>query len=71
MLLRSRGLGDVYKRQRILFESIGHPVLRLIRTKMGPIMLDENLLPGEWRYLSDYEIKLLLNRGGVRTDACQ
>ena len=56
---------------RILFESIGHPVLRLIRTKMGPIVLDENLLPGEWRYLSDYEIKLLLNRGGVRTDAYQ
>jgi pseudouridine synthase len=56
---------------RILFEGIGHPVLRLIRTKMGPITLDENLLPGEWRYLLKDEIKLLFERGGVSTDVNQ
>jgi len=53
---------------RILFEGIGHPVLRLIRTKMGPITLDENLLPGEWRYLLKDEIELLFERGGVGND---
>lgn len=56
---------------RILFESIGHPVLRLIRTKMGPITLDENLLPGEWRYLLRNEIEILLERGGVAADVDQ
>ena len=56
---------------RIFFEGIGHPVLRLIRTKMGPITLDENLLPGEWRYLLKDEIKLLFERGGVSTDVNQ
>ncbi|NLJ50199.1 MAG: rRNA pseudouridine synthase, partial [Candidatus Atribacteria bacterium] len=53
---------------RILFESIGHPVFRLIRVKMGPITLDENLLPGEWRYLLRNEIEDLLKGVGVVTD---
>ena len=50
---------------RILFEQIGHPVLRLIRTQMGPISLDENLLPGEWRFLTAKEINRLFDRDGV------
>lgn len=56
---------------RILFESIGHPVLRLIRVKMGPITLDENLLPGEWRYLLRNEIEDLLKSGDVSTHVNQ
>ncbi len=53
---------------RILFESIGHPVLRLIRIKMGPIFLDWDMLPGEWRYLTSIEIDLLRTQGGVWAD---
>lgn len=44
---------------RIMFDYLGHPVLRLIRISMGPLLLDKNLLPGKWRYLSDKEIQLL------------
>ncbi|HOQ67253.1 MAG TPA: pseudouridine synthase [Candidatus Atribacteria bacterium] len=44
---------------RIMFDYLGYPVLRLIRVGMGPLSLDENLLPGEWRYLSSKEVQLL------------
>jgi len=44
---------------RIMFDYLGHPVLRLIRISMGPLSLDKNLLPGKWRYLSDKEIQFL------------
>ncbi|HXL01612.1 MAG TPA: pseudouridine synthase [Candidatus Atribacteria bacterium] len=44
---------------RIMFDYLRHPVLRLIRVGMGPLLLDKDLLPGEWRYLSDEEIQLL------------
>ncbi|MEN3185563.1 MAG: pseudouridine synthase [Atribacterota bacterium] len=41
---------------RILFDYLGHPVLRLIRISMGPIMLDNTLLPGKWRYFWKDEV---------------
>lgn len=45
---------------RILFDSIGFPVVRLIRVGMGPLVLDPELPPGKWRYLrKDEEEKLL------------
>lgn len=44
---------------KILFEEIGHPVLRLIRVRMGPVILDSGLLPGKWRYLNAHEVKAL------------
>ena len=44
---------------RIMFDYLGHPVLRLIRISMGPLVLDKNILPGEWRFLSDEEVQLL------------
>ncbi len=44
---------------RIMFDFLNHPVLRLIRTAMGPIHLDERLLPGRWRYLTEKELVLL------------
>ncbi len=37
---------------------LGHPVLRLIRERIGPISLGR-LKPGEWRYLSDREVAAL------------
>ncbi|BER91981.1 pseudouridine synthase [Thermatribacter velox] len=44
---------------KILFEEIGHSVLRLIRIKMGPVVLDSRLLPGKWRYLTSQEVEAL------------
>jgi pseudouridine synthase len=40
---------------RILFDSIVHPVVRLVRMTMGPIVLDPELPPGKWRYLKREE----------------
>ena len=39
-------------------EAVGHPVLKLKRTAIGKLTLG-NLKPGEWRYLSGHEIKLV------------
>jgi len=37
-----------------MLESVGHPVIRLTRVKMGPLMLGD-LAPGEFRFLTDRE----------------
>jgi 23S rRNA pseudouridine2605 synthase len=43
---------------RRMCEAVGHPVLRLVRTRIGPIT-DRSLKPGEWRELSAAEIRSL------------
>lgn len=43
---------------RRMCEAVGHPVLRLIRTRIGPIT-DPRLPPGEWRELSRDEVRSL------------
>lgn len=45
---------------RILFDALGFPVLRLVRVRMGPVVLDPELPPGKWRYLRDSERQKLL-----------
>lgn len=44
---------------RRMCESVGYPVKRLVRTRIGPIM-DKKLRPGEWRNLTQAEVKLLI-----------
>ena len=47
------------KRQvRRMFAAIGHPVVRLVRTRIGPIA-DRGLAPGQWRRLSPQEVRAL------------
>jgi 16S rRNA U516 pseudouridylate synthase RsuA-like enzyme len=41
-----------------MFESIGHPVVRLRRARIGPIV-DENIPIGHWRELDEQEIEKL------------
>ncbi|HXX74103.1 MAG TPA: pseudouridine synthase [Nitrospiraceae bacterium] len=41
-----------------MLDTVGHPVLRLIRVKMGPLVLG-NLEPGEFRFLEDREANAL------------
>lgn len=43
---------------RRMLDAVGHPVKRLVRTRIGPLT-DRNLTPGEWRHLSDDELREL------------
>ncbi len=43
-----------------MFEVIGKPVVFLKRVQFGPLELDENLTPGEYRNLTEQEIERLL-----------
>jgi len=48
---------------RRLLEAVGHPVLRLVRVRFGPVDLGD-LPSGAWRPLTDDETKLLLALAG-------
>lgn len=41
-----------------MLEAVGHPVIKLLRIKMGPLTLG-NLHPGEYRFLTDREANAL------------
>ncbi|HVF32456.1 MAG TPA: pseudouridine synthase [Acidimicrobiales bacterium] len=43
---------------RRMCEAIGHPVTRLVRTRIGPLA-DRRLKPGEWRLLTGDEVRAL------------
>ena len=43
---------------RRMFDAVGHPVERLVRTRIGPIT-DRRLKPGEWRRLTTAEVRKL------------
>jgi 23S rRNA pseudouridine2605 synthase len=43
---------------RRMCEAVGHPVLRLVRTRLGPLT-DPDLRPGAWRALTPDEIRAL------------
>ena len=43
---------------RRMCEAVGHPVLRLVRTRIGPLR-DPALAPGEWRELTRDEVRSL------------
>ncbi|HVM01244.1 MAG TPA: pseudouridine synthase [Acidimicrobiales bacterium] len=43
---------------RRMCEAVGHPVVRLVRTRIGPLA-DRDLAPGEWRALSMAEVRAL------------
>ena len=42
-----------------MFESIGHPVIRLTRIAIGPVR-DAGLKSGQYRYLRPQEIRMFL-----------
>ncbi|HEX2272680.1 MAG TPA: pseudouridine synthase [Acidimicrobiales bacterium] len=47
------------KRQvRRMCEAVGHPVVRLVRTRIGPLA-DRRLPPGQWRPLTPAEVRAL------------
>ena len=53
------------KRQiRLMFNTVNHPVIRLIRIKMGPVGLGK-LLPGKYRILTAPEVEPLKKAVGL------
>jgi len=51
---------------RRMCEAIGHPVIRLVRTRIGPLA-DRSLTPGEWRLLDSSEVRALERAAGAET----
>ncbi|MCY3909983.1 MAG: pseudouridine synthase [bacterium] len=47
---------------RRMCEAVGHPVIRLVRIRIGPLV-DRKLPPGEWRELTQWEIRDLERSG--------
>lgn len=43
---------------RRMCEAVGHPVVRLVRTRIGPVA-DTTLRPGQWRSLTPAEVRAL------------
>jgi len=56
-LLQSWAYSDSYTDLPML-EAVGHPVLRLVRTRIGPLT-DPTLEPGAWRPLTIDEVRAL------------
>lgn len=49
---------------RRMFDTVGHPVIALVRTAIGPVR-DASLKPGEWRRLSIDEVRSLYRAAGM------
>jgi 23S rRNA pseudouridine2605 synthase len=55
---------------RRMCEAVGHPVERLVRTRVGPIA-DRRLPPGRWRSLTPTEVRALAEAAAVDAAAEQ
>lgn len=53
---------------RRMCDAIGHPVIRLVRTRIGPLT-DTTLGPGEWRPLTQAEVRSLERAVGRAEEA--
>ncbi len=61
-------MGEGRKREvRRMLETLGHPVLRLVRTAIGTLK-DRSLQPGDWRELSPAEVHRLFSGAGAAWD---
>ncbi len=47
---------------RRMLDEVGHPVIRLVRTAIGPIS-DRSIKPGEWRHLTIEEVREIYRAG--------
>jgi 16S rRNA pseudouridine516 synthase len=52
-----------------MFLAVGKPVMYLKRIRMGPLVLDEALAPGEYRELTDEEVEQLRSFTPAASDA--
>ncbi len=51
---------------RRMCAAVGHPVIRLVRTRIGPLA-DRKLPPGKWRELSQSEVREMERQGTALT----
>ncbi len=49
---------------RRMCDAVGHPVVRLVRTRIGPLT-DATLAPGDWRPLTQAEVRALERAAGA------
>lgn len=49
---------------RRLLEAVGHPVLTLVRTQVGPVLIGD-VKPGKWRTLNSAEVAALYKAAGL------
>ena len=62
------GIHEGRNRQvRRMCEAIGHPVVRLVRTRIGPVH-DRTLAPGTWRPLRAAEVRALYEASEPQAD---
>jgi 23S rRNA pseudouridine2605 synthase len=54
-----------YRQVRQMFDTVGHPVVRLTRVRIGPIE-DPQMPPGHWRELTPQEVAKLQRATGLR-----
>ena len=57
-----------YRQVRRMLEAVGHPVRRLVRTRIGPLS-DRRLRPGAWRELTPAEVRALSTAAAPRKAA--
>ena len=50
-----------YHQIKRMFESVHNKIVYLERCEFGPIVLDETLARGQWRYFTDEEIERFEN----------
>ncbi len=50
---------------RRMFLAVGYPVIRLIRTRIGPVLLGR-LRRGQWRFLTRSEVHAVLSQCGLK-----
>lgn len=55
---------------RRMCDAVGHPVVRLVRTRIGPLA-DTTLAPGEWRPLTRDEVRSLERAAGAAESAAE
>ena len=53
-----------HRQVRRMCEAVGHPVSRLVRTRIGPLT-DQRLKPGTWRPLTTAEVRRLASAAGA------
>ncbi len=56
-----------YRQVRRMCSAVGHPVRRLVRTRIGPVS-DSRLAPGSWRPLTIEEVRALTAAAGEAGD---
>ena len=63
------GIHEGRNRQvRRMCEAVGHPVVRLVRTRIGPLR-DGSLKPGSWRALTHAEVRRLYEAASASEEA--